>query len=221
MDGILGKIGSILRISTKSDSTNNRSFRARDIRSNEGPVTVDQSINPTIVMSDSEESDGKRRRRDAAEKVWNAFLELKHNEITAVWIMDIVQPISDMSDLHKNSYFSSALKVLRTQGMERLIQKYVQPGREIERHRSHISDSLWELFKAYELLTVRPALLLLDPKTEVAATSWWNDTIISKTLNGQSMPQNLNQLAQMQEIPLTLCKNALEKQILLEVQSVG
>ena len=74
MDGILGKIGSILRISTKSDSTNNRSFRARDIRSNEGPVTVDQSINPTIVMSDSEESDGKRRRRDAAGKVWNAFL---------------------------------------------------------------------------------------------------------------------------------------------------
>ena len=108
MDGILGKIGSILRISTKSDSTNNRNFRARDI---EGTVTVDQSNN-NLTVTHPEGSLEEKRRKEAADGIWDALLEIKNNPITAVFLMDLAHPHNDIGRLKGWENFTAAMKRL-------------------------------------------------------------------------------------------------------------
>ena len=109
MDGILGKIGSILRISTKSNSTNNRNFRARDIT---GQVSVDQSSS-NLSMKLPEELLDRNRRQEAADGMWKALLEIKNNQVTAVSMMDLFHP-GEMSQMRENKFFASALKSLET-----------------------------------------------------------------------------------------------------------
>ena len=57
MDGFLTPLKFILNLFNRSKSTNNRTVQTRDIRNNEGPVTIDQSIgnltiNPSPDLSD-------------------------------------------------------------------------------------------------------------------------------------------------------------------------
>ena len=108
MDGLLAKIGSILRISTKSDSTKSRNFRARDI---EGPVTVDQSNN-NLTVNLAKESLERERRKEAADGIWEALLEIKNNQITAVFIMDLAHPHNEIGRLRGSKSFPAAMKRL-------------------------------------------------------------------------------------------------------------
>ena len=216
MDGILGKIGSILRISTKSDSSNNRNFRARDI---EGPVTVDQSNNE-LTVNLPEESLGRERRKDAADGIWDALLEIKNNRITAVFIMDLFHPHNEIKRLRKNPHFAAAMKSLNLEE----VTQHLQPKTTAEKHRPYVTDRLWNLLHAYLLVSVRPALLLLGeeksvPANSVPANRWWEDDLIRNALHGAGMPEGIPELTSTEETPLATCLDAIEQEIRLEVQS--
>ncbi len=211
MDGLLAKIGSILRISTKSDSTKSRNFRARDI---EGPVTVDQSNN-NLTGNLAKESLERERRKEAADGIWEALLEIKNNQITAVFIMDLAHPHNEIGRLRGSKSFPAAMKRLEVDD----VIIYLEPRKTAEKHRPHVTERLWNLFQAYLLLTVRPALLLLEDVKSVPANRWWEDELIRNTLCASWMPEGIEQLALSAEAPLATCLDAIEKEIRLEIRS--
>ena len=211
MDGILGKIGSILRISTKSDSSNNRNFRARDV---EGPVTVDQSNNE-LTVNLPEESLQRERRKDAANGIWDAILEIKNNPITAVFLMDLAHPHNESGRLKGWKHFTVAMKRLEIDDFT----IYLEPRKTAEKHRPHVTERLWNLFNAYLVITLRPALLLLGEEKSVPASRWWEDELIKNALHNAGMPKGIEELASRAETPLATCLDAIEQEIRLEVQS--
>ena len=210
MDGILGKIGSILRISTKSDSANNRNFRARDIA---GPVSVDQS-NSNLSVNLPEELLDRNKHQEAAGGMWKALLEIKNNQITAVSLMDLFQP-SDMSQMRKNEYFAKALKSLESLRDT----DYLNLRSDAEKHRPYVSERLWNLYHLYFLLSFKPALLLQGLAKMPPTNRWWEDGIIREALQGDGMPKGIMELAYSAETPLKKCLEAIEEEVRLEVQS--
>ena len=210
MDGILGKIGSILRISTKSNSTNNRNFRARDVA---GPVSVDQSNN-NLSVNLPEELLARSRRQEAADGMWKALLEIKNNQITAVSIMDLFHP-GEISQLRKNEYFAAALKSLESLRDT----DYLNLRSDAEKYKPYVSERLWNLYHVYFLLSFKPALLLQGLANMPPTNRWWEDGIIREGLQGHGMPEGLMELAYSGETPLKKCQYAIEEEIRLEVQS--
>ena len=205
----------ILKIKKQHRSANNRTVQTRDIRNNAGPVNIDQSVSSTINVNPSVESNEKSRRSEAIDAIWNAFLELKHNELTAVFVMDLFHPHNDIVQLQKNPHFAAALTKLKSED----ITQYLEPVINAEKHKPYISERLWALFDAYKILTIRPAFLLqADLSDTVPANVWWEDEIIKRTISGEKMPENLEQLARSPECPLDKCRKAIEREIMLEVQ---
>ncbi len=200
----------ILKITNKSRSDNNRTIHTRDIRNNAGPVKIDQSVNSTINVNPLIESDEKSRQSAAIDGIWNAFLELKNNQLTAVFLMDIAHPNNELDQLRKNRYFSAALTELNSED----ITQYLEPVINAEKHKPYVTERLWDLLDAYTTLVIRPALLLhTDFTDKVPANTWWEDEIIKKTISGQNMPKGLEQLARSPECPLQECKKAIERNL--------
>ena len=209
MDGILGKIGSILRISTKSNSTNNRNFRARDIT---GQVSVDQSSS-NLSMKLPEELLDRNRRQEAADGMWKALLEIKNNQVTAVSMMDLFHP-GEMSQMRENKFFASALKSLETFRDT----EYLSLRSDAEKYRPYISERLWNLFHTYFLLSFKPALLLQGLADIPPTNRWWEDEIIIEALQSNEMPEGIMEMMHSTECPLKKCQESIEEEIRLEVQ---
>ena len=215
MDGLIAPLRFILKIFNKGDSANNRNIQTRDIKDNVGPITIDQSNNQTINVNPISETGERKKRQDAADGVWEAFLEMKKNAITAVFLMDLAHPDNDLSKLGGNPYFAAALAELKRCD----ITEYLEPIANAETHRPYVSERLWNLLDAYKILLLRPALLLKENfPANIPANKWWEDVIIKSTITRDDMPKELEQLAHSDAFPLELSKRVIEREIMLEVQ---
>ena len=214
MDGFLAPLRFILNLFNRSKSTNNRTVQARDIRNNEGPVTIDQSIGNLTINSPADTAE-KRRRDDAAQGIWNMVIDLKTNSKTAVMIMDLFHPDNEISKLNQNQYFSATKKDLDDEGMLR----YMKVVEGSEKHRPFISDRLWNLFQAYQILSMRPALLLSGVRGKAPTTTWWEDELIKRSLAREGMPKEMEELSRSSQTPLKKCKDRIEEEIRLDMQS--
>ena len=216
MDGFLAPLRFILNLFNRSKSTNNRTVQTRDIRNNEGPITIDQSIG-NLTINPLPDSSDNRRREDATQGVWNMVIDLKTDSKTAVMIMDLFHPDNEISKLNQNQYFSAAKKDLDDEG----ILRYMKVVEGSEKHRPFISDRLWNLFQAYQVLSMRPALLLSGFNGKAPTSRWWEDGIIKRALAGEGMPKEMEELSLSSQTPLKKCKDRIEEEIMLEIQSVG
>ena len=216
MDGFLTLLKFILNLFNRSKSTNNRTVQTRDIRNNESPVTIDQSIG-NLTINSSPDSPDNTRHADAIEGVWNTVVDLKTNSKTAVMIMDLFHPDNELSKLNQNQYFSAVKKNLDDEG----ILTYMKIAEGSEKHRPFISDRLWNLFQTYQLLSVRPALLLSGFNGKAPTSRWWEDKLINRALTGEGMPMDLVELSRSSQTPLKKCKDRIEEEIRLEMQSSG
>ena len=207
MEGILGKIGSILRLSKNTNARNNRSFQARNI---EGPVTVDQSTK-TYAVSTSEGS--SERKRGAADGIWKAILELKREAPTAPFIIDLTVEGEDDAAIEGNLHFQEALREIKRSGFDKQLAILTAA----EEHKRYVSDRLWGLFHAYGVLTIRPALLLRD-KGIKSARKWRTDTIIRKAMAAEFMPEGIRTWNTSGEAPLMRCKKAIEAEVMEEIR---
>ena len=142
-------------------------------------------------------------------------VDLKTNSKTAVMIMDLFHPDNEMSKLNQNQYFSSVKEHLDDEGM----LTYMKVVEGSEKHRPFISDRLWKLFQAYQLLSLRPAILLSGMSGKAPTSRWWEDELIKRTLTGEGMPKELEELSCSDQVPLKKCKERVEEEIRLEMQS--
>ena len=198
MDGLIAPLRFILKMFNRGDSTRDRTIRTGDIKDNVGTVNFDQSNTQTINVNPISETDGKRRREEAADGVWKAFLELKNNTITALFILDLAHPNNDLGNLGKNHHFAAALADLK----KRDTTEYLEPMTNAEKYKPYVSDRLWNLLDAYKVFSLRPAVLLIHGSTtEHPANRWWEDVIIKGTIARDHMPEGLEQLAYSDVMP--------------------
>ena len=212
MESILGKVGTILKlkISTRSNPANNRNFRARDI---DGAVTVDQS-NSNMSLNLPEEFIDRNRRRQAADEIWNALLELKNNIPAATLVMDFAHPNNELSQLRKDRNFNEATESLSEQS-----EICFQIERTAERQRPHVTTQVWTLFQAYFLVTIIPTLLLIRSDKSLKPNRWWESEGIKNALQSHEELAEIWQTIPSPEMPLLKCLEAIEEAIKREIQS--
>ena len=219
MDGLLAPFRFILRAFNRRESANDRVIQMRDIRDNQAPVTIDQSSH-TTHLNQTEEAEIGRRKREAADAVWEAIQELKNSRPTAVFLMDLAHPNNEIQSLERWPNFSTAMESLRRQHSKyEDMNSVFDAEAKVKIHHPHITDRLWDLFKAYQLLMARPALLLLEEPNSVPANRWWEDDLIKECLSKTTIPKEIQQLTNSEESPLLKCLNGIEEEIRIEVQT--
>ena len=207
MECLIAKIGQILGIRIKTESTGNREIRARNTKGN---ITIDQSTNKVTVNT---KDDAETRKNSATNSIWKALLEMEKESPTFPSAMDLLPVESVQEIVEGNPYIKSVIS--QADNYDSLRQRKIIE--EAEEHRPYIPKQLWELFYAYGLLSINPGIQIQTYGIE-KARKWWLDPIVNEKLKEKYMPLSIREWDGKQKISLSDCKNAIKTEIANQVR---
>ena len=202
MEGLIAKIGQILRIGIKTESTGNPEIRARNT---EGNITIDQSTNKITVNT---KNDAEGRKNSATNSIWKALLEMEKESPTFPLTMDLLPVESVQEIVEGNPYIKSVIRQADNYDSSRQMNII----KEAEEHRPYVPEQLWELFHAYGLLSINPGIKIQTCGIE-KAMKWWLDPIVNKKLKEKYMPLSIREWDGQQRIYLGDCRRAIKTEI--------
>ncbi len=194
----------------KNRSDHNRQVKIQDVQNQNANanINIDQSTNKTVNLGQPADREVGSK---AADQIWKAALQMKDKKPSAPTLMDIAGP--NNKSIESNNHFQAALSELQAGSFDEILQI----RSEAEQHKPYVSDRLWNLFHAYTILSVKPALILRDESLD-AARNWPNDEIIKEILAADYMPEAIKGLREVRETPLTWCLKIVEDELLQEVR---
>jgi len=214
MESLISPLKIFVKLFSRLSSNNNRNIRGGTVKGDSNVVTYDQSVNPTITLNPTSDTNIEQIRLDGLNAVWKAVLEIKQLPTTAMFHIDIAHPDVTDEDLVKNPYYRSAKAEI---AQDNLMAR-AKVGQEAEKYEPFVSPRLWSLLRAYRILSVRPSMVLVN-QGEKQARQWWNDQIISKLLAEEFMPTELQHFTPPSEMPLKYALERIEQEIKDEIRT--
>ena len=200
-------LGSLIR----NRSDHNRQVKIQDVQNQDANISIDQSTNKTVNLGQTVE---REVGNQAADQIWRATLLIKDKTPNAPTIMDLAEPNTNNTRVESNSHFQAALSELQPGSFDDILRI----RSEAEQHKPYISNRLWNLFHAYTVLSLKPALLLRDQGL-ASARNWQNDEIIKEILSADYMPEAVKGLREVRKTPLMWCRKTVEDELLREVRN--